>query len=305
MSARRFTLTGATGLIGSRAVAALLARGDDVTVLTRDPRRARQRLGDVEAVSWQPLADPAPAAALQGRDAVLHLAGEDIAQRWTARTKRAIRDSRVLGTRNLVAGLRAAGARRPAALVSSSAVGYYGDHGEEPLDEDAPPGRDFLARVCVEWEAEAGRVRELEMRTVQVRTGVVLDRAGGALAKMLPPFRLGLGGPVAGGRQYISWIHTADVCGLMLAALDGEDWCEPVNATAPEPATNGDFSRELGRVLHRPALLPVPQLALRALYGEMAQVVAGGARVVPARALMLGFEFAHPRLHEALRSALS
>jgi uncharacterized protein (TIGR01777 family) len=305
MSARSFTLTGATGLIGSRVVAALLARGDEVTVLTRDPRRARERLGDVEAVAWQPLADPAPAAALEGRDGVLHMAGENVAQRWTARAKRAIRDSRVLGTRNLLAGLRAAGVRRPDALVSSSAVGYYGNHGEEPLDEDAPPGRDFLARVCVEWEAEAGRARELEMRTVQLRTGVVLDPAGGALAKMLPPFRLGLGGPVAGGRQYISWVHAADVCRLMLAALDGEGWREPVNATAPEPATNRRFSRELGRVLHRPALLPVPGPALRALYGEMAQIVTNGARVVPARPLMLGYEFAHPRLGEALRSALS
>src|SRR5581483_8167963 len=150
---------------------------------------------------------------------------------------------------------------------SSSAVGYYGSHGVEPLDEDAPPGHDFLARVCVEWEAEAARAREVDMRVVPVRTGVVLDAAGGALAKMLPPFRLGAGGPVAGGRQFISWVHAEDVCGVMLAALDGEGWREPVNATAPEPATNAAFSRELGRVLHRPAVLPVPGLALRALYG--------------------------------------
>jgi uncharacterized protein (TIGR01777 family) len=275
-----------------------------VTVLARSPERARATLGDVEALAWEARAEPAPAAALAGRDAVLHLAGEPIAQRWSARVKTAIRDSRVAGTRNLIAGLQAL-QERPGVLVASSSVGYYGPHGEEPLDEDAPPGRDFLAQVCTAWEAESARAGELGLRTAILRTGIVLDAGGGALAKMLPPFRLGVGGPVAGGRQYMSWVHIEDMRELFLAALDGEEWSGPVNATAPEPVTNAEFSRELGHVLGRPAALPVPGFALRAAYGEMAQVVTRGARVVPARALMLGYDFRHPRLDGALAAALS
>ncbi len=304
MSALRVTVTGATGLIGSHLLDALRMRGAQVTVLTRDPGAASSRLGDVETIGWDPMSEPAPAEALDGRDAVVHLAGEPIAQRWSAKAKRAIEESRVIGTRNLVDGLSRAEAR-PGVLVSSSAIGYYGAHGEEPLDEDAPPGADFLAGVCVEWEAEARRASELGLRGVAVRTGVVLDRAGGALAKMLPPFKLGVGGPVAGGRQYISWIHTDDLVGIMLTALEDERWEGPVNATAPTPVSNRDFARALGRALGRPSLLPVPGLALRALYGEMADIVTSGARVVPAKALVLGFEFRHPDLERALRAALS
>jgi uncharacterized protein (TIGR01777 family) len=320
----RITVTGATGLIGSRLVAELRARGAEVTVLSRDPRRARARLADdtpdahdtpsaqgapgaLHTLAWDPLAESAPVDALEGRDAVVHLAGENIAQRWSASAKRAIRESRVLGTRNLLAGLRAcaADAGRPAALVSGSAVGYYGSHGEEPLDEEAPPGNDYLARLCVEWEAQALAAGELGMRVVQVRTGVVLDRDGGALAKMLPPFRLGVGGPVAGGRQYISWIHPHDHVEILRTALSDERWSGPVNATAPEPVTNRELSRALGHALHRPALLPVPGFALRALYGEMAQIVTSGARILPAKPLVLGFEFRYPRLQGALAAALA
>jgi uncharacterized protein len=309
VSARRVAITGATGLIGRQLIAALRERGWEITVLSRDPGRARETLGDVEAVRWEALGEPAPAAALAGREAVVNLAGEPIAQRWSEAAKRAIRDSRQIGTRNLVEGLRLAGERDPAArprtLVSSSAVGYYGPHQEEPLDEDAPAGRDFLAQVCHDWEAQAALAAELGVRVVQVRTGVVLDRAGGALSKMLPPFRLGIGGPVAGGRQFISWIHTADLLGMMRAALEDGRWSGPFNATAPEPLSNRDFSRALGRVLRRPALLPVPGAALRMLYGEMAGIVTTGARVVPAKALVLGYEFMYPHLEDALRSALA
>jgi len=301
---RSVTVTGATGLLGAALVGALRERGAHVTVLTRDPARARSRLGDVEAVGWSLLDEPAPSDALAGRDAVVHLAGEPVAQRWSARAKRAIRDSRVIGTHNLLDGLARADPRPPT-LVSSSAVGYYGAHGDEPLDEDAPPGEDFLARVCVEWEQAAARAGEIGARAVQVRTGVVLDRGGGALAKMLPPFRLGVGGPVAGGYQYIPWIHSADVVGMMLAAIEDERWSGPVNASAPEPVRNRDFSRALGAALGRPAAMPVPALALRALYGEMAQIVTTGVRAVPAKALVLGYQFAHPQLEEALRDTLS
>jgi uncharacterized protein len=309
MSDMRVTVTGATGLIGPHVVGALQKRGAQVTVLSRDAERARKRLDDaglapVEAFDWDLMSEPAPAQALEGRDAVVHLAGENVAQRWSASAKRAIRESRVAGTRNLLAGLRAA-SDAPGTLVSSSAVGYYGARGEEPLDEDAAPGGDFLAEICVEWEREATKAAaELGMRVVLVRTGVVLDKNGGALEKMLPPFKLGVGGPVAGGRQYISWIHRDDVVGMYVVALEDEHWSGPVNATAPEPLSNRDFSRALGRALKRPAFLPVPGVALQLLYGEMAEIVTEGARVVPAKPLVLGYEFLHPQLDEALSSAL-
>lgn len=309
MDGMRVTVTGATGLIGPHVIGALQQRGAHVSVLTRDAERARKRLGDaglapVEAFDWDLLAEPAPAQALAGRDAVVHLAGENVAQRWSASAKQAIRESRVTGTRNLLAGLRAA-EKAPGVLVSSSAIGYYGARGEEPLDEEAPPGRDFLAEVCVEWEQESAKASsELGMRVVLVRTGVVLDKSGGALEKMLPPFRLGVGGPVAGGRQFISWIHRDDVVGMIVTALEDDRWSGPVNATAPEPLSNRDFSHALGRTLHRPALLPVPGVALQLLYGEMAEIVTEGARVVPAKPLVLGYEFLHPQLDEALDSAL-
>jgi uncharacterized protein (TIGR01777 family) len=304
MSGLRVTVTGATGLIGPRLVRALQARGDEVTVLTRDEEGARRALGDVQAIRWDLMSDPAPADALAGRDAVVHLAGANVAQRWSENAKRAIRESRVTGTSNVIEGLRAA-EPRPATLLCASAIGYYGAHGEEPLDEDAAAGRDFLAGVCVEWEQQALRAQELGMRSVQVRTGVVLDGSGGALSKMLPPFRMGVGGPVAGGRQFISWIHADDLVGIMLAAIDDQRWSGPVNATAPEPLSNRDFSRVLGRVLHRPAVLPVPGFALRLLYGEMAAIVTTGARVMPAKALVLGYEFAQPELEPALACTIA
>jgi uncharacterized protein (TIGR01777 family) len=311
----RVTVTGASGLIGAALVAELRAHDVNVTVLSRDPSRCPTPPG-VEAIRWDPLSEPAPAAALTGRDAVVHLAGENVAQRWTGRAKQAIRESRVTGTRNLLAGLEATSrsavspakpvvSQRPQTLISSSAIGYYGAHGEEPLDEDAPPGSDFLAETCVAWEAEAEKASALGMRVVRMRTGVVLDRTGGTLKKMLPPFQLGVGGPVAGGSQYISWIHREDLLGMITAALEDERWSGPINGTAPEPVTNRDFSHALGHALHRPSLLPVPGIALQLLYGEMAEIVTTGARVLPAKPLVLGYSFRHPQLDEALQSALS
>jgi len=299
----KVVVTGATGLIGSKVVARLKQRGDDVTVLSRSPEKATERLG-VRAEGWDPLAGSAPTEALAGCDAVAHLAGEPVAQRWTAEAKEAIRASRVTGARNLVAGLQAA-KPRPRVLVSASAVGYYGSRGDEVLPESAAPGDDFLAGVCVEWEREAAAARELGMRVVCVRTGVALDASGGALAKMLPPFRFGAGGPVAGGNQYMPWISVDDVVGMYLAALDGDAWDGPVNACAPDPVTNREFSKALGRALHRPAVAPVPGIAVRLLFGEMAEIVTGGQRAVPERAQQLGYTFAHPDLDEALRAALA
>jgi uncharacterized protein (TIGR01777 family) len=299
----RVTLTGATGRIGAQLVAELRRRGDDVTVLSRDPDRARAALG-VEAAAWSPEREPAPVAALAGRDGVIHLAGEDVAQRWSADAKRRIRTSRELGTRNLVAGLRAADPR-PGALVSSSAVGWYGPRGDEKVDEDVPAADDFLAGVCAVWEREAVAAEELGMRVVRVRTGIVLDKDGGALEKMLPFFKLGVGGPVAGGKQWMPWIHVDDLVGIYLRALDDAAWTGAVNATAPEPVRNKDFSHALGRALHRPAFAPVPGFAVRVLYGEMADIVVNGQRAVPARTQALGYSFRHPDLDEALRSALA
>ncbi len=289
----KITITGATGLIGPRLVAALTARGDDVLALSRSPAKASAALG-VPALAWDPLAEPPPADALTGRDAVVHLAGEPVAQRWNAQVKASILESREVGTRNLVAGLGAA-SERPAVLVSSSAVGYYGKHGDERVEESAPAGGDFLAQVCVVWEREALAAAALGVRVVTIRTGVVLDAGGGALKTMLPPFRLGVGGPVAGGEQYMPWIHVDDIVGLYLAALDGEDWSGPVNGSAPEPVTNAEFSKALGRALHRPAVAPVPAFALRLLYGEMAEIVTEGQRAVPTAALAHGYRLRPPR----------
>jgi uncharacterized protein len=301
----RVTVTGATGMIGRALVRELLGRGDEVTALGRDSARARAVLpAGVEAVAWpDPKGAPAPPEGLRGRDAVVHLAGERLDQRWSAPVRREVRDSRVLGTRNLVAALREL-EERPGTLVSQSAVGYYGPHGDERVDEKAPAGDDFLARVCREWEAESVRAEELGIRVVQTRTGVVLSASGGALRRMLPPFRLGVGGPVAGGRQYVAWVHLDDVVGAMLLCLDDPRVHGPVNVTAPEPATNRELASALGRVLRRPAVVPVPAPALRLLYGEMATTVTTGARVVPSGLRELGYRFRRPELEEALRAAV-
>jgi uncharacterized protein (TIGR01777 family) len=286
---RRIAVTGGTGRIGSLLVEALRQRGDEVTVLSRSR-------GDVR---WDLMSGPAPSEALSGRDAVVHLAGEDIAQRWNDESLKRIKDSREIGTRNLVEGIVDADPR-PKALISASAVGYYG-HRPDRIDEDAPPGNDVLADVCVAWEREAERA---PVRVARVRTGVVLDRHGGALQKMLLPFRLGVGGPVAGGRQPLPWVHVDDAVGIYLAAIDDERWSGPFNATAPEPVSNREFSKALGRALHRPAIAPVPGFAVRALYGGMAKLVIEGQNAVPRRASELGYRFRHPDLDEALRSAL-
>lgn len=280
----RITITGASGLIGSKLTAALTQRGDEVT-------KVSLRHG------------PPDPADLAGRDAIVHLAGENVAQRWNDRTRKAIRESRERGTRQLVESIANADPR-PRALISSSAVGYYGPHGDERLDESTPPGHDFLAEVCVVWEREADKAADLGLRVVKIRTGVVLDADGGALSKMLLPFKLGGGGPVAGGNQYMPWIHVDDVVGMYLRAIDDPAWRGAVNATAPEPVTNRTFSKALGRALHRPAVAPIPGAAIRLLYGDMAEIVTKGQRVVPQRAIELGYTYQHPDLDEALEAAV-
>ena len=301
----RVAVTGATGMIGATLVRALVARGDDVTALSRNADRASAALG-VPAETWaDPKAERPPADALRGRDAVVHLLGEVIAQRWSDETKREIRDSRVLSTRNLVAGLAELGEQeRPGVLVSGSGAGWYGQRGDERLDESAPgPGDDFLAQLSDDWEAEARRAAELGVRVVLNRTGVVLSESGGALEKMLPFFKAGIGGPVAGGRQYVPWVHVDDVVGATIFALENEELRGPANVTAPEPVTNRELSKTLGRVLRRPAFAPVPALAVKTLYGDMAQIVTTGQRAVPGRLTELGYAFRQPELESALRDA--
>lgn len=300
-------VTGATGLIGRALVAALLERGDQVVALSRDPERARTALGrTVELHRWaDPTYSPPPAPSLAGADGIIHLLGEPVAQRFNDTVKAAIRDSRVLGTRMLITGIAALEEdERPQTLVSGSAIGIYGPRGEEPVDEDTAPGTDFLAEVVVGWEREATRAPE-GLRVVLARTGIVLSRGGGALAQMLPIFRLGLGGPVAGGRQYVSWIHIEDQVRALLFCLDSTQARGPVNLVAPHPVSNLELSRALGRALHRPAVMPVPGFALRLLYGEMADGVIHGQRVVPARLAALGYDFAYPELDPALAALLA
>ena len=299
-------VTGATGTIGTSVCEALLARGDQVVVLSRDSERAQAVLGEqVTAFSWHdPTQTPPPAQALAGADAVIHLLGEPIAQRWTQSAKDRIRDSRVLSTRMLVAGLLALpDDQRPAVLVSQSATGYYGPSDDRELDEQGPAGSDFLATVVVDWEHEALAAADVT-RVVLARTGVVLSPSGGALAKMLPPFKLGVGGPIAGGHQYVSWIHLADEVGALLFCLDHPEIRGPVNLTAPNPVDNAELSSGLGHALHRPAVLPVPGFALQLLYGEMGQIVTTGQRVLPRKLLDSGFEFSQPTVEPALRDVL-
>ena len=300
----RVAVTGATGTIGSALIGELLVRGAEVTALSRDPARASEKLGPgVSAVAWtNPSTGPAPADALAGADAVVHLLGEPVDQRWSDEAKERIRNSRVFGTRYLVAGLREA-EPRPRVLVSESATGWYGPRGDEPVDESEPAAEDFLAPVVRDWEAEARAAEELGMRVALMRTGVVLSESGGALGKMITPFKLGVGGPVGGGKQYVPWVYIDDVVGALVCAIEDDRLRGPINVTAPEPATNRELSKALGRVLHRPALAPVPGFAVKLLYGEMSSIVTTGARVVPGRLAELGYRFRRPDLDDALRAA--
>jgi uncharacterized protein (TIGR01777 family) len=249
---------------------------------------------------WQSQAGPPPAEALEASDMVVHLAGEPIAaRRWSDEQKRRIRDSRVISTRHLLNGIQAI-KPRPAALISSSAVGFYGDRGDEQLDEYSQPGEGFMPDVCREWEAEALRANESDIRVVLVRTGVVLARDGGALEKMLPPFKLGVGGRIASGRQWFPWIHLDDIVEVFRHAIFSPALSGPINGVAPVIVTNKEFTEQLARALNRPALLPVPEFALRLLFGEMADVLLGSQRVAPTRLLGSGYEFRYPQLARAL-----
>ena len=293
-------VSGATGLIGSAFVARLRERGHTVRRLVRSARGQQQ--GDI---AWDPAHDVLDARALEGTDAIVHLAGAPIARRWTEARKREIRESRVRGT-SLLARTVAALAVKPRVVLSGSAVGYYGDGGDELLDEHSPSGDDFLAEVARAWEAAAAPMADVGVRLVLLRTGIVLSPNGGALEKLLPPFRLGVGGPIGSGRQWMSWISLHDHLRAMEHALFAEALHGPANLVAPNPVTNATFATTLGRVLQRPAVIPVPGFALELLFGEMAHAtILGGQRVAPHALVAAGFEFAEPTLEGALRAVLN
>lgn len=300
----RVLVTGASGFIGSALCDALLARGDTVAGLSRDPQRARRTNPSVVWHAWEPTLERPPAAAFENVDGVVNLEGEKINQRWTDDAKRRIMDSRRVGTRNLIAAI-ASLERKPRVLVSQSAIGFYGDRGDAIVDESADSGDGYDAEVVREWEAAAKEGESIGLRLVVVRTGHVLDPRGGLLGELLTPFKLGVGGPIAGGRQYMSWIHIDDELGILLWALDDEKVGGVINSTAPNPVTNRELSQAIGRALHRPAATPVPGFALDLRFGrEFGKVLRGGQRVMPRRALDLGYEFRYPEIDGALKSLL-
>lgn len=295
-------VTGATGFVGRE----LLKQLDEPVVLSRDAAKARTALGSgVRVFEWNATAGPAPAEAFVGAEAVFHLAGEPVAEgRWTPAKKRRLRESRTIGTTNLVRGLEAAGAAGPPVLVSASAVGYYGSRGDEVLAESAAPADDFLAQICIDWEREAAAAERLGMRAIMARIGVVLGR-GGALRKMLLPFKLGLGGRLGAGRQWLSWVHVDDVVGMLLFAARNSAITGPFNAVGPEPVTNAEFTKALGRALHRPTLMPVPPFALRLALGEFAEVLLASQRCQPQKMTDAGYRYLFPTIEEALADAVS
>jgi len=296
----KILITGATGFIGRQAVLHLRDRGHEIAVLTRDPEKAPVRLPIAcPLFLWPGAEHPPPREAFEGIDAVVHLAGENILGRWTAAKKKEIIRSRVDSTQQLLAALMDL-PHKPSVLVSISGVGYYGDRGETPLDESAGRGQGFFPDLCRQWEQEARNAETLGIRTVQLRTGMVLGHDGGAMRVMLPPFRLGLGGKISSGRQWLSWIHIRDLAGLILHAIKNDSVTGPVNAVSPNPVTNAEFTQTLGKALKRPTPFPVPAFALELLLGEAGRVALDSQRAVPQKALESGYAFEFPQLRAAL-----
>jgi uncharacterized protein (TIGR01777 family) len=286
----KIVITGATGFIGSRLSTTLRNRGHQIATLGR---------GASADYRWN-LSAPPPQQAFENAGAIVHLAGEPVSRRWNPEVKRRIRDSRVVST-NQIVDVLATLPNRPAVFVCASAVGYYGNRGDEPLPETAAPGTGFLVDVCREWEAAADRAQALGLRVVKVRIGVVLGKGGGALQAMLPPFKAGLGGPMGSGKQWFPWIHIDDIVGIFHHALDTQV-SGPLNGAAPDVVTNRAFAEALGKALHRPALLPTPKFALKLLFGEMADVILSSQFVIPEATLSSGYSFVYPDLPHALAS---
>ena len=294
----KVAISGASGLIGTALRSSLTSDGHEVIPLTR-----RASSSPLETITWDLDQGRFDASALEGVDAVVHLAGEPVAKRWNQERKNAIRQSRVRGTKLLVEGLKSL-KNPPKLLVSSSAVGFYGDGGDTELDESAPPGEGFLSDVCHEWEKSTMEALGLGIRAVCMRTGIVLSTQGGALGQMLLPFKLGLGGPLGNGKQWMPWIHIDDIVGAFRYVMANDDLVGAVNGTSPNPATNADFTKALGRALHRPAVLPVPTFGLKLLFGEMAQILVEGQRALPKKLLFTGYEFKYPDLSGALEDVI-
>jgi uncharacterized protein (TIGR01777 family) len=305
----RVFVTGGTGLVGARLVRRLMSRGDKVELLTRRYSMARQVFGpDCGLVEGDPTQAGEWQAKVAECDAVVNLAGENLFnRRWNDKFKAIIADSRIQATRRVVETLNRNPHRqdgRPKTLVNASAIGFYGPHGDEELTEESPPGNDFLAKVCLDWEAEARKAEPAGVRVAMIRIGVVLDKDGGALAKMLTPFKLGAGGPIGDGNQWMSWIHRDDLTGVLLLAIEADQATGPLNGTAPNPVTNRDFAKALGHALSRPAFMPTPKFALKLALGEVAEVLVAGQRVLPKRPLALGFSFQFPTIEAALANLL-
>lgn len=297
----KITISGASGFIGRRLLKNLGTEGHTLQVLSR--HAGTNMPANIKVFPWDPAKAEPPADALRDVDAVIHLAGEPVAQRWNDATKRSIRDSRVTGTRNLV---QAMGRLRqpPAALICASAIGYYGSRGDDRLTEESSSGDGYLAEVCREWEAEAKQAEGLGMRVARVRIGVVLDGKGGALQKMLPPFRMGFGGRIGSGNQWMSWIHLEDLAGIFRFALENRV-SGPLNGTAPYPVTNAEFTKALASTLQRPAIFPVPEFALKLMFGEMSEMLLASQRVLPKAAEDAGYQFRYPQLAAALVELLT
>jgi NAD dependent epimerase/dehydratase family enzyme len=327
---KRVVVSGATGLIGRALCKQLVARGYQVVVFSRNPQQARRAVpGAADYVAWRPAESGDWASSIDGAHAVIHLAGASLFdKRWSDAYKREIVASREIGTRGLINAMARAQIK-PQVFISSSAVGYYGPSGDGQLDESAPPGNDFLAQVCQVWEREARKAEELGIRTVILRSGVVigssegrpafpidlrgasLSRPGvilktdeGAFPLLMMPFRFFAGGPILPGTQWFAWVHIDDLVGILMLALEDERAHGPINATAPQPQTNRDFAKTLGRVVGRPSWMPVPGFAMRLLLGEMADMITTGQRVVPKQALELGYQFKYPTSEQAIRQIL-
>jgi uncharacterized protein len=296
----KITVTGASGFIGRRLLKSLAGDAHTVQVLSR--HAGTNMPGNIKVWPWDPAKSEPPADALRDTDAVIHLAGEPVAQRWTGHVKQRIRDSRELGTRNLVQAISKL-PKPPGVLVCASASGYYGSRGDEILTEDSPAGTGFLAGVCRAWEAEALKAEAFGTRVVRVRIGIVLDTRGGALQKMLPPFKMGVGGKMGTGKQWMSWIHIDDLVGIFRCAVE-QRVPGVMNGVAPYPVVNAEFTRTLAATLHRPAIFPVPEFALKLLFGEMSEVLFASQRVSPKAAEQAGYRYRFPQLSAALADIL-
>jgi uncharacterized protein (TIGR01777 family) len=300
----RIFITGGTGLVGTRLIERLRQRQDEVWLLTRRPTAAQVQFGSAcRIVEGDPMQHGAWMDAVRDCDAVVNLAGENIfGRRWNAAFKDLLRDSRLRATQHVVEAMGRSGSAK--VLVSASAIGYYGKLEDEPVTETAPPGSDLLAQLCADWEAAAQAAQAHGVRVVCVRVGVVLDRAGGALQQLVRPFKLFAGGPVGSGKQWVSWVHHADLVGIMLLALANAQAAGAINGTAPNPVTNKELARAMGRALHRPSFMPTPALALRVVLGEAAGIITAGQRVLSQKALALGYSFEFPTVELALTDLL-